>query len=78
MLFRGKNLPQEKSFFKIPLGEIFPALGSISCVIMLGTIKPITLILGFIILLAGTSFYFIEDTPAGKKSIMDIKRMLRR
>jgi amino acid transporter len=78
MLFRGKNLPQEKSYFKIPLGKIFPALGAISCVIMLATIKPITLIIGFIILLAGMSFYFIEDTPIGKKSIMDIKRMLRR
>jgi APA family basic amino acid/polyamine antiporter/amino acid efflux transporter len=78
MLFRGKNLPQEKSYFKIPLGEIFPALGAVSCVIMLATIKPITLILGFIILLAGLSIYFIEDTPAGKKSIIEIKRMLRR
>jgi APA family basic amino acid/polyamine antiporter/amino acid efflux transporter len=43
MLFRDKNLPQEKSYFKIPLGEVFPALGAISCVIMLATIKPITL-----------------------------------
>jgi amino acid transporter len=78
MLFRGKNLPQEKSYFKIPLGEVFPALGAISCVIMLGTIKPVTLILGFTILLAGLSFYFTEDTPTGKKSITEIKRMLKR
>ena len=78
MLFRGKSLPQDKSYFRIPLGAVFPSLGAISCLIMLGTIDLTTLILGFIVLMAGMSFYFIEDTPAGKESLMEIKRMMRK
>jgi APA family basic amino acid/polyamine antiporter len=73
-----KNLPPGKSYFKIPLGIVFPALGAISCLVMLATIDSTTLILGFAALIAGMAFYFVEDTPPGKKSVMEIKRMLGR
>ena len=73
-----KNLPPGKSYFKIPLGIVFPALGGTFCLVMLATIDPTTLILGFAALIVGMAFYFVEDTPSGKKSVMEIKRMLGR
>ena len=57
-----KSLPPEKSYFKIPLGIVFPALGVVSCLAMLATIDATTLILGFAALVAGMAFYFVEDT----------------
>jgi APA family basic amino acid/polyamine antiporter len=73
-----KSLPPEKSYFKIPLGIVFPALGAVSCLAMLATIDAATLMLGFAALIAGMAFYFVEDTSRGKESVIEIKRMLGR
>ena len=79
ILVRKEHLvPPEKTYFRIPLGAIIPALGFISCIFMLATLDPPIILLGLAIIIPGMAFYFVEDTPRGEKIRREIGRRLGR
>ncbi|MFX1483839.1 MAG: APC family permease [Promethearchaeota archaeon] len=79
ILTRKESLIDPKrGYFRIPLGPLFPILGGLSCVVVSLTLSPISIILGFVSLFAGTVFYMIEDTPEGEKELETIKEVLKR
>ena len=69
---------EEKGYFRIPLGPLFPILGAISCVIISLTIDPLSIILGVIALFLGTVLYLVEDTEEGKEEAEKISTLLHR
>jgi APA family basic amino acid/polyamine antiporter len=79
LLVRKEHLvPPEKSYFRMPLGEIIPALGGISCIAMLATLDLRIVVLGCIVLVTGMFLYYIEDTPEGEVIRSEIREKLRR
>jgi APA family basic amino acid/polyamine antiporter len=72
------KIPPEKSYFRMPLGPLFPVLGVVSCVFMLLSLPLITIIMGIAALLIGSVLYVLEDTPAGHMEILKIKKLLGR
>ncbi len=79
ILVRREHLvPPEKTYFRIPFGILIPALGGISCIVMLVTLRPGIIGLGCVILLAGILLYYIEDTPEGEAIRREINKKLGR
>lgn len=79
ILMRGsKPISPEKSYFRIPLGGLFPFLGALSCVFMLLTLPATTLAMGMGALLLGTVLYVLEDTPVGREAVEEIRKALNR
>ncbi len=71
-------MPPEKSYFKIPFGRLFPVLGAISCVLLIITLPPMTILMGIVVLFLGSVFYVLEDTPEGRMAVREIRSLLRR
>jgi APA family basic amino acid/polyamine antiporter len=79
LLVRREHLvPPEKKYFKIPLGVVIPTAGAISCALFLITLAPLTILVGFVVLFAGTALYLMEDTPRGEKIRREIRARLGR
>jgi basic amino acid/polyamine antiporter, APA family len=79
ILVRKEHLvPPEKTYFRMPLGVIVPALGFVSCIFMLTTLNLLIILLGFAIIFPGLVFYFVEDTPGGERIRREIGRRLGR
>jgi APA family basic amino acid/polyamine antiporter len=79
ILVRREHLvPPEKTYFRIPFGILIPALGGISCIVMLVTLSPGIIGLGCVMLLAGILLYYIEDTPEGEAIRREINKKLGR
>ncbi len=75
---RGKGIADGRKYFKLPFGILFPALGAVSCLILIIALPLIDLVLGMGILFLGSVFYVLEDTPSGRAAIGDIRRALGR
>lgn len=58
---RGRLIPSDKSYFKIPFGTLFPALGAISCILMILTLPPTTIVMGLAAMFLGSVFYVLKD-----------------
>jgi APA family basic amino acid/polyamine antiporter len=79
LLVRREHLiPPEKTYFRIPLGILIPALGCISCIAMLVTLDPGTIVIGCAIVVAGLGLYYIEDTSEGESIRSEIRKKLGR
>jgi APA family basic amino acid/polyamine antiporter len=79
LLVRREHLiPPEKTYFRIPLGILIPALGCISCIAMLVTLDPGTIVLGCAVVVAGLVLYYIEDTSEGESIRSEIRKKLGR
>ncbi len=78
LIKRESLMPPEKSYFRIPLGRFFPALGAISCVLLIITLPPTTVLMGIAGLFLGSVFYVLEDTHEGQMAIKEIRSLLRR
>jgi APA family basic amino acid/polyamine antiporter len=79
LLVRREHLvPPEKTYFRMPLGILIPALGGISCIAMLVTLDPRIIVLGCSVLLAGLVLYYIEDTTEGEIIRSEINERLGR
>jgi APA family basic amino acid/polyamine antiporter len=79
LLVRKEHLiPPKKTYFRMPLGTIIPALGGISCIAMIVTLSPGIIAVGCAVLLAGSLLYYIEDTPEGEAIRSEINGILRR
>jgi amino acid transporter len=72
------QMPLGKSYFRIPLGTLFPVLGVISSVLMLLSLPLTTIIMGIAALLVGSILYVMEDTPKGQMEIVKIRKLLGR
>ena len=72
MIRRKEKVPDEKSYFRIPFGVLFPVLGTASCLLMIILLPPTIILLGSIVLMSGSVLYILEDTPGGKKAIKEI------
>lgn len=71
-------IPQDRSYFKVPFKWLLPALGAISCVVMIVFLPMTTILLGAGAILAGSVLYLIEDTEEGKMAIEEIRKALGR
>ena len=78
VLIRNDNLPESKSHFRIPFGILFPILGAVTCVVISLSISLISIAIGLFLLFIGSIFYFVEDTPEGKKERIKIAKELKR
>ncbi len=79
LLVRREHLvPPEKKYFRIPLGVVIPTAGAVSCVLFMVTLAPLTILVGFIVLFAGSTLYLMEDTPRGEKIRNEIRSSLGR
>jgi APA family basic amino acid/polyamine antiporter len=79
LLVRREHLvPPEKTYFRIPLGVIIPTAGAVSCVLFMVTLAPLTILVGFIVLFAGSALYLMEDTPRGDEIRKEIRTLLGR
>lgn len=79
LLCRRKDLvPKGRTYFKIPFKGLLPALGAISCMIMIAFLPVTTIALGAAAILAGSALYLLEDTAEGKKAILEIRKVLNR
>jgi APA family basic amino acid/polyamine antiporter len=79
LLVRMEHLiPPEKTYFRIPLGILIPALGCISCIAMLVTLDPGTIVIGCAIVVAGLGLYYIEDTSEEESIRSEIRKKLGR
>ncbi len=77
-LFKRELVPPEKSYFRVPFGRLFPALGAISCVFLIITLPPATVLMGIAALFLGWVFYVLEDAQEGRMAIKEIRSLLRR
>jgi APA family basic amino acid/polyamine antiporter len=77
LIRKREHLPLEKSYFKIPLGVLFPTVGAVSCILILITISPTIILLGVCTIFLGSILYLLEDTPRGEKTVDEIRKMLR-
>jgi len=75
---RGDLIPKDRAYFKVPLKWFLPAIGAISCVVMIVFLPITTIVLGAGAILAGSILYIIEDTKEGKMAIKEIRRVLGR
>jgi APA family basic amino acid/polyamine antiporter len=79
LLVRREHLvPPDKTYFRLPLGILIPALGGVSCIAMLVTLDPRIIVLGCAVLLAGVFLYYVEDTPEGERIRNEIEIRLGR
>jgi amino acid transporter len=78
LIKREEKMPPEKSYFKTPLGTLFPTLGVVSCILIFISLPATSITLGIIALLAGSILYILEDTPEGEMVIEEIRSLLRR
>ncbi|MBN1455112.1 MAG: hypothetical protein JW945_02515 [Methanomicrobia archaeon] len=78
MVKKEEQIPEEKSYFKTPLGTLFPALGAVMCILLLLSLPPTTLALGIAALFLGSILYVLEDTPEGHLAVEEIRRLLNR
>jgi len=79
LLVRKQHLvPPEKTYFRIPFGILIPALGGISCIAMIFTLSPVSIVIGCAVLAAGILLYYVEDTPEGEAIRNEIRRRLGR
>ena len=78
VLIRNDNLPDSKKHFRIPFGILFPLIGAATCIIISLSISLISIIIGIFLLFIGSIFYFVEDTPEGRKERIKIARELKR
>jgi APA family basic amino acid/polyamine antiporter len=79
LLVRREHLvPPEKTYFRIPLGVVIPVAGGVSCIAMLATLKPTTILIGFAVILAGLIIYSLEDTAEGEQIRKEIREKLGR
>ncbi len=74
---REERVPPEKTYFRLPLGLLIPVLGGITTIVMIFTIDPRVIALGFAVLLVGLIFYVLEDTPKGERAVAEIQAVLR-
>jgi APA family basic amino acid/polyamine antiporter len=75
---KEERVPPEKDYFRLPLGPVIPVLGAVSCLVMLVTLRPLTLLAGAGVVLLGSVLYLIEDTPAGRETVREIRELLGR
>jgi len=75
---RKDLLPPGKKYFKTPFKGLLPALGAISCVVMIAFLPITTILLGAAAIFAGTVLYMLEDTKEGKLAITEIRKVLGR
>jgi APA family basic amino acid/polyamine antiporter len=75
---KEERVPPEKNYFRLPLGAVIPVLGAISCLLMLVTLQPVTLMAGGGVILLGSVLYLLEDTPAGRRTVLEIRELLGR
>jgi APA family basic amino acid/polyamine antiporter len=78
LLREKKRLSAERTYFRPPLGVLFPVLGIASSAVLLATLPPVSLAFGAGALLLGTVFYAIEDTLEGKATVREIRVLLGR
>ncbi len=79
LLVRREHLvPPGKTYFRMPLGILIPALGGISCIAMLVTLDPATIVLGCAVVIAGLGLYYLEDTAEGESIRSEIRKRLGR
>jgi APA family basic amino acid/polyamine antiporter len=79
LLVRREHLvPPEKTYFRIPLGVAIPVAGGVSCIAMLATLNPTTILIGFAVILGGLVIYYIEDTAEGERIRKDLRKRLGR
>ncbi len=78
MIRNERKIPSGRSYFRIPLGPLIPVVGAVSCFVMILYLPPSIILLGAMVLMAGSVFYLIEDTPQGRKAIEEIKEALGR
>jgi APA family basic amino acid/polyamine antiporter len=79
LLVRREHLvPPEKTYFRIPLGVVIPIAGGVSCIAMLATLNPTTILIGFAVIFAGLIIYYIEDTAEGEVIRREIRKKLGR
>jgi APA family basic amino acid/polyamine antiporter len=79
LLVRREHLvPPEKTYFRIPLGVVIPVAGGISCIAMLATLNPTTILIGFGVIFAGLIIYSVEDTAEGELIRKEIRKKLGR
>lgn len=67
---------KDRKYFRMPLGPVIPLAGIVSCLILIAFIPPLTLALGIITILSGLILFLLEDTPSGKKAILEIRARL--
>jgi APA family basic amino acid/polyamine antiporter len=72
------EMDEGKTYFRLPLGPVFPILGAASCALMILTLPVPSIILGVVAMLLGTVFYAVEDTPEGEEEVEEIRRVLGR
>jgi APA family basic amino acid/polyamine antiporter len=70
-----RQLPPEKSYFRIPLGPVIPILGAGTCLVMIVTVNPFTIVVSIAIMLAGIALYYLEDTAEGDRTIREIQQL---
>jgi APA family basic amino acid/polyamine antiporter len=75
---REERVPPEKQYFRMPFGILIPVLGAASCVGMLVFLSPLTIGLGLGLLLCGSVFFVLEDTPSGERTVREIRSLLNR
>jgi APA family basic amino acid/polyamine antiporter len=79
LLVRRQHLvPPEKTYFRIPLGVVIPVAGGVSCIAMLATLNPTTILIGFAVIFAGLVIYYLEDTAEGEVIRREIREKLGR
>jgi APA family basic amino acid/polyamine antiporter len=79
LLVRREHLvPPEKTYFRIPFGVVIPVAGGVSCVAMLATLNPTTILIGFAVIFAGLIIYYLEDTGEGEAIRREIRKKLGR
>jgi len=75
---RSDLIPKDRSYFKVPFKWVLPAVGAVSCVVMIVFLPITTILLGAGALLAGSVLYVLEDTEEGKMAIKEIRKVLGR
>jgi APA family basic amino acid/polyamine antiporter len=71
-------LPKDRTYFRIPLKGVVPALGALSCLVMIVFLPVSTILLGAGTILAGSLLYLLEDTKEGREAIEEIREVLGR
>ncbi len=75
---KEERVPPDKQYFRMPFGILIPVLGAASCAGMLVSLSPLTIGLGLGLLLCGSVFYVLEDTPSGERTVREIRSLLGR
>jgi APA family basic amino acid/polyamine antiporter len=78
LVLRKYPVEPYRKLFHSPFRGIIPALGAVTSVGIMFALPVINLLPAMAILALGAVFYLIEDTPSGKKAILEIRQMLGR